>query len=348
MTQDKRMLLIRNLQRAAEDAESVTIEYQVFADAHIVGAMEYGPYYFIIWEITNKPSGEERLLCLRVTQLPAWKDESWKTASKSGYFHGGGIASELVALASLFLRRRLKLGPETRVGNQPSMITVEKAWKDKELIHGSSNLESLREGLELARGLDDSLHQSFILAARLYQQALELVEVRPDWAYLNLVSAVETLLPHHEPTMKQSLKNWDSELAGLTAQIPDAKLREAIEDRILEGKFVARRFVDFVVTHTEPTFWELPNRPASGEIKPDELPELLRRIYKQRSRTLHDGEPFPPYACEPPLMNEEVPRHMITIGERKWEASECIPNVQFFERLVNHVLLNFLRRHQAG
>lgn len=349
MPADKRMLFVRNIERLRQNPDKArTTEYQIIADAHIVGELTYGPYYFTIWEFSNKLPGEERWLCLQIREAERREDE-WKSASETGFYHGGGIAAELVALASLLLRRRLKLSATVRMDDKPRMFSSPKSWSDKDLISGNSNLADLEQGLKLVEGLRPELHESFVLAVRLYQEALDLVESTGDLAYLNLVSAIEVLAQDYsvEPP---SVKEFDAGLAALVERVQDRKLRDEILDRLVNReRSIARKFKKFILDHIEDNFWTAADRPERGRIEPAELPEFLDRIYKQRSRTLHTGEPFPPNAVEnPPLMGGEVDRCLgLSVGERKWEPSQFIPHVSFFEQLVNHVLKTYLTRNQS-
>jgi hypothetical protein len=192
MTDDKRMYFIRNIEALkSEGVESHITEYEVIADTHIVGDFTYGPYYFTIWEFSTKHEGEERKLRLRIRERAFSNDyQPWKSAERSGFYHGGGTADELVALASLFLRRRFQLGSIVRMDDSPRLLSIKQGWIDRPLVAGQSNLEELPEWLKLVEGLDSSYHQRFILAVRLYHRALLMIEEQPDMAYLNLISAI--------------------------------------------------------------------------------------------------------------------------------------------------------------
>lgn len=350
MTDDKRMYFIRNIEALkGEGVESHVTEYEVIADAHIVGEFTYGPYYFTIWEFSNKHEGEERKLCLRIRERAfSSDDQPWKSAKRSGFYHGGGIADELVALASLFLRRRFRLGPIVRMDDSPKLLSMNQGWINKPLIVGKSSLAELPEWLKMVEGLDSDYHQRFILAVRLYNRAILLIEEQPDMAYLNLISAIEVLC--QETNIGEiTLSDLDQKLAELVGSVENGDLRNKIEQNILKREqFISRRFVAFILEHIEESFWSEENRPKNGQIKPEELRDLLKRIYEQRSRTLHNGEPFPPSIFYPPMMEAEIDFSLGMIkGEKKWEPKDFIPHTYFFERLVNHVLSNFIKRNQV-
>lgn len=48
-------------------------------------------------------------------------------------------------------------------------------------------------------------------------------------------------------------------------------------------------------------------RPQAAQVDFDDLEPALRQIYEWRSRDLHDGIPFPPPLCEPPIRDEHGP-----------------------------------------
>lgn len=349
MSGDKRMYFIRNIHALKDEGvESHVAEYEVITDVHTVGAFDYGPYYFTLWEFSHKPGGEERKLCLRIREIsPSSEDEPWKSATKRGFHHGGGIAHELVVLACLFLRRRFKLGPMVRMNDSPRLLSHRGGWIDRPLITGASNLAELPQWLTLAEQLNSNYHLRFVLSARLYHRAVQLIEEQPDMAYLNLVSAIEVLCQETD-IGGIGLSDLDEELARYVHSVENEELRGNIERCILNReRFIRRRFVAFIIKHIEGTFWSEVERPDHGRIETDKLPDLLGRIYDQRSRTLHTGEPFPASILMPPPGGVEIDFALSVIaGEKKWEAKDFIPYPHFFERLVNHVLKTFLKRNQ--
>lgn len=357
MDDDKRMYFIRNIEAFKNENIKRTVkEYEVITDADIIGEFSYGPYYFTIWEISDKKEGEARKLCLKIVESK--EDKRYESAKRTGFYHGGGVADELVALTSLFLRKRLQLGSIVRIDDKPRLLSVSQDRIDKHLITGQSDLGELPEYLSLVEGLDNKYHQNFILAVRLYHRAILLIEEEPDMAYLNLVSAIEILCRNY-PIDEIKLSDLDEKLSKLVSSVEKEGLRGEIEQTILKNEkfthLIARRFNKFIVNHVEEDFWREENKSGKGLIKKEDLPELLKRIYVQRSRTLHSGEPFPRDIFEPPfilfwetpMMESEIdPSESVSAGERKWEPKDFIPYPHFFERLVNHVLKTFLMKNQ--
>ncbi len=233
---DRRMYFIRNIENLKDESvESHKIEYEVSVDGHTVGECNLlGLYYFTIWEISYKKDGEKRKLCLRIKEKQYSEDDNpWKIADKKGFYHGGDIADEILALSSLFLRRRFKRGPKVRWNDKPMLFLKPEEWIDKPLITGKRKLTDLPYWFGLATRLDNNLHQKFILAVRLYYQSILLIEEQPDIAYLNLVSSIETLCQNQD-IGRIELRDLDVGLAKLVDKIGNNDLKQKIERAILK------------------------------------------------------------------------------------------------------------------
>jgi hypothetical protein len=340
-------------------------EFEVIGDANYVGELNYGPYYFRIWDMPTHRPGESRLLCLRIIQ-----EAELPSIPPTG-------AKEFISIASVCLRKRLILGPITRWDDKPSRLRLDfKSSNDyvdidivcgeTETIASETNLSDLSRWLPLIDNLDDAIRNKFILASRFYQQALEIIESATDMAYLNLVSAIETLC-NDTDIGTINLAEVDSALATMINRITPQDLGKEIEERIVKReRFIRRRFIGFIKQHIDESFWTYQRRPETHvRVKPDDLDRLLKNIYDQRSRTLHTGEPFPEYISRFQSLTdishleynktytlgrtymEEIPfGNSIMIGSRSWTAEQYIPYPHFFERLVNHVLKNYLKTMQ--
>ncbi len=340
---NSKMLFIRNYESFQEGKNEESIEFEVIVDAHIIGVLKSDLYCLNIWDFGYFEEGEERKLCLKIKSNRLNSHERPET-SRNGYYHGGDIADEIVALSSLFLRRKIKLSSIVRRNDIPMRFSHSNEWIDRPLICGESNLEMLTEWFDLIKGLKQDLHQKFILASRLYHRAILLIEDEPDLAYLNLVSSIEVLCQDTD-IGNVTLADVDLELAKLVNSL-DVSVRQNIEEKILKReKFIKRKFVKFILDHVEDSFWS-EERPQYGKIEADRLAEYLGRIYKQRSKTLHNGEPFPPSIHKPPLHDCEIDFSLgVSVGERRWEPQDFIPHPHFFERLINHVLKVYLKKN---
>ena len=344
MIQDKRMFFIKNLKEIQKKEEKTElIEFEIITDSFFRGDCQYGPYYFATWEISPKQNGKERKLLFRVKQAESFQ------FSEGGLYRGKGIiVDELISLASLFYRKRFKRGPITRVNDILKYHPLKYGTDmiDEEIIEGVGDLNELANWLDKVKGLNDKYHQKFILAVKLYHQAILNIEEQPDISYLNLISAIEVLSNDIKIDKKLSLisKNF----AELINSINDEKLRKEITEAILKKeKFIKRKFVKFICDHIEDNFWKSETNIFSTVTNLEDLKKFLNNIYEQRSKTLHGGVPFPRYVFFHPLKKSEI----IIPGpsyRKKREWKKIIPYPHFFERLVNHVLKNFLKRNQKS
>lgn len=348
MKNNQTMLFIKNIEGLNNEPEVFdTHEYEVLTDAFTVGELSYGPYDFLLWEFGVKQEGEERKLCLRIKEK-ALLYGGVRDAKRNEFYHGGSIADEIVALSSLALHGRYILGPMVRDNDQPRIYCRGNDRIAESLIKGKKDLGELSQFFDLVKGLKSEYHLKYILAVRLYHQALLVMDEQPDIAYLNLVSSIEALCQDY-PVEKMTLSKIDKKLSSLVNSIEDIELRREIERRLIKKeRMINKRFVVFIKAYTDESFWKRPDRPERGKVSPDQFESILKKIYRQRSKYLHTGEPFQNTIYIPPLQGEEIPLGLATMYRGKlWEEKDYIPYPHFFEKLVNHVLINFLRKNQS-
>ena len=255
------MYFVRNLKaQDAKDGHDQQIEYEVSTDGETIGEIRFGPYFFTIWEFARKRDGQPRKLLLRVREVRLGERPQ---ASKKGYYHGGDLADEVAALSSLFLRRRFQVSALVRRDEQPLLIARERDDDDlidRALVSGTRNLEHLGPWFEHIARFEPKLHLALMLAVRMYHRGILQIEDAPDLAYLNFVSAIEVLCQRH-PIPPVALEEVDAGLATAVAQIADDKVRAAVTKRLIDReRFIAKRFVQFILDHVDAGFWNDPNR----------------------------------------------------------------------------------------
>jgi len=195
-----------------------SFEYEVITDANIVGDFDYAEFHLRIWDFGEFRRGQPRLLCLRIKQV----EDLPPIPPKKG--------ENFISLSSLFLRRRLVLGSLTRSDDKPSRLSFvnqsghtakypaiispsSSRYVDVNIVRDpATNIKELRVWFPVVQSLDEYKRGKFDQAARLYSEALELIEIRPDVAYLNLVSAIETLAQEvdiGEATIDDLREGWE-------------------------------------------------------------------------------------------------------------------------------------------
>jgi hypothetical protein len=354
---DGRLRVLRNVELLREPGvERRAHEFEVWADAHIVGDHHAPPYHLGIWEFSPRVGGgEPQRFYLRIESAAFPKSIGIGDVTMDSN-PAGAIAEEFAMLAALFLRRRLRLGAQVREGDRPMWLDYSafRGAMDPALLEEGANLDVLADGFRLVSGLNPEVQPRFILAARMYHQALPNIETAPDLAYLHLVSSIESLSRHHE-IAPVPLEELDEHLSQLVSRVGDEGLRAELEAVVRKReRFIKRRFVDFVIAHTEEEFWAESTAPDYGRVKPPDLAGHLKGIYDQRSLTLHTGAPFPGYLLNAPIRTEAklgpceiLFTSAVYIDGKSWTKDQFIPFVHFFERLVNHVLKVFIKRNQV-
>ena len=145
------------------------------------------------------------------------------------------------------------------------------------------------------------------------------------------------------------MDEFNPDLAKALNRIEDENVRNSIVWAALKNeRFIGRRFVKFIVDHVGDDFWNKANRPDIGRVQPESLPDLMKKVYKQRSDTLHKGKPFPAYLFYPPQYGAEINWSLSSsVGAKIWKQADYIPYISFFEELVNYVLKDFLKKNQS-
>jgi hypothetical protein len=345
---ERRLFTIRNLEafdRQAPDQQAQRYEFEVFVDVAVHGEFRLGPFSLVPWDAEPFSEGVRRSLVLRFSDHLE-PNAATSKSSKGGFYHGVSLPAEFCALATVLLRRRVSLGPMLRIDDEALRVALPSQQRHRGLISGELDASVLVSRMELLRRLPDTFHESVILAARMYQEALAIIDDKPDLAYLLLVSCLEVFVAKFVPRTRE--EDLPAAVREALDKCADPEARRVLLNRLLElDRGISRNFVTFVDSHVAESFWqESPQiSEAEGRIARDELPELLRRVYNQRSKTLHEAEPFPPNVLSPAHPDAEIDRRPeIVVGQRKWTQAQFIPYARFFERLVQHVIVQFVER----
>jgi hypothetical protein len=345
-------------------------EYPLFSDAEFIGEITegLGPYQII--NTVPVYSGPPPLV-LRVQNHVEWKVPDMDKTDV-GHYHGGGEVDEVAALLSLCLGVRMKAGSPNRIfhnDGDPKGTPI--AWGyDYEPLLPSTQI---RRGLWLLASarLKHSLEEASILksvpfmsmkdmvalvrAARMYQEAVWIVEETPELSWLLLTSAVEIIAKRWKrksssPVERMRVANPELEslLCHYAKEGNEAELVEKVAKQIANYMGVAKKFIDFIIEFLPP---EPPNRPpvaAQCSWDSEAMRIDMRKIYDYRSRALHDGIPFPLPLCEPPMFfrEQEVCAekfHSGAISSRGgiWKAEDLPMYLHMFEYIARNAILNW-------
>lgn len=187
------------------------------------------------------------------------------------------------------------------------------------------------------------LSSRFILAARLYRLALELIETSPYLAYLLLINSVEAIAEQAigAPPEDEMIRSKESvrRLARELGLEDDAAKKLAIEACRGIG-WSGRKFREFLVGYSDESLWgpdvDYP-KPDLLLPKKEDFKKTLDEVYRGRGSSVHTGRPIPASARigRAPDVPWEVLMQMDGSGSP-------FPPVIWFERLVNQALCLYL------
>lgn len=343
-------------------------EYPLFTDAHITGLITegYGPYQFLntvpypLNYEYSRPS-----IILRLEDHLQNDPEQWPSMDKTDEerYHGGLLTDEVAALVSLALGIRLKSGGMTRhFERDPRGTPV--AWDPRPApilrrgtrgtvlpeVVGTHSLMNI-EPLALLPKCSPPNAIALVRAARLYQDALWIVESEPALSWLMLVSAVETAAGHWRTINDSPLERLRTAKPELVALLENTRIDDLptkVAAHIADSIGSTKKFIDFILEFLPPP---PPKRPDDWGRHPWECQSLRKTmslIYAYRSKALHGGSPFPAPMCEPPYRREswEAPAEK-PIGLARssmggsWVAEDTPMLLHTFEYIVRRVLLKW-------
>jgi len=285
------------------------------------------------------------------------------------------VESDVGALLSLALHRRVRVLPELVIGQEGSdkkTFMPLGHQPDSEVFApiagGADQITPLLKDIVSIAADDD--FAAVAQAVGLYQGAALTMGRNNSAAYLLLVSAIEALAARFEPP-PPDFHGW-SEAPAWNTLLNEIGLSPAQSDAI-RGRLLAnthmnlsRRFRSYVLRVLPQTFWTEEWRQfvpgvniGTGEYtdgtwhtrEHDErdrnsaaaLPELLRNVYLARSHYVHAGEAFP---------SAEVMgfRHVQLSADPDVAANTPtdIPSLEYFERLTRAVILATITEANKG
>lgn len=357
--EESQVEIIANLEKARKKEEFKTVEsyeIELLVDATISGMLDYGPYKILVWDqVEEVPSddspdphlrGMKRRLCLSM-ELPYDIDSNERAKlGFIGFLESKEISSQIVALTSVFLRRRVWLGKQVRHNDVPSSPYYERdSWADWQLVDGTSDLSEIAEYLSYFEFLSEGDRRRYLLAAELYHLSLDIIEQYPEMAYLNLVFSLETLAARASTGI--DLLDSEPELREMLQEIEDRDIKDGLtaKFRQLIG-YRKPKFIAFVIENSSDEIWEVFNKYLPFEIGETSKRKILDSIYNQRSRTVHEGSPFDSRVISQ-LDFYNVKYQVLDIPEISLvytdERGSYLPHVSLFERLANDVLKTYLR-----
>jgi hypothetical protein len=354
----------KNWKKALDRASLIrTSEYPMFTDAHITGQIEdgYGPYQLL--NAVRIPDDRIDLpaIILRVDEYLDYTAAQGMPRTDIKNYHGGDLCDEVAALVSLSLGVRLKAGGTSRwfepdgdpkgrpmsfdVGKNPILLKPSNWLPVLPKAIGLHGLETTTLLPKLPELLPDDA-SALVRAARLYQDALWVVESETALSWLMLVSALETAAGHWRSVEESPIERLGASKPHLEKILEDAggtELVSKVADEIADYMGATKKFIDFILEFLPEPPTERPHENLQVSWNPKDMKKTMGIIYNWRSRALHGGTPFPYPMCYPPSnLLEEKPIGLAASAQGGVWVSEDIPMLlHTFEYIVRRALLQW-------
>ena len=282
----------------------------------------------------------------------------------SSAYHGGTATDEIAALLSLTLGVRCRAGGTTRewkFRQDPNGSPV--YWNMRPLYRPgppktellprvasrTATLAEAKDLLETFPKLPPTEAIALIRAARLYSNGLWWANEDANFAWLQLVGAVEVIAgtrgtPNPGDLASEALEYLDSEiLTALDGANDEVKSR--VSEVMFRRSRSTRKFLGLVTEY-------LPAAPAKrpeefARVEWSQMDAHMRKIYNLRSRALHDGTPFPHPMLNAPRADEQGRIDERPLGMSagalgaSWMADEYPMTLQTFEHIVRGCILGW-------
>lgn len=337
-----------------------TEEFGIYTDADVVGHCDATTPYQFLNALTFTPGATELALpkaYLRVSDYSGSLDRpiDWSKTSTDSWT-GATPSQEVAALGSLIIGKRLESGGQVRrtepgdpMGNPYYVMhRIPRIEPPQDVTRAMLPSAIGTADLRLLAPLSTSLEVLSAAEARLilrcalqYQAALRYVETDPELAWIKLVGAAEVLAqrePDPDRSARELLAEWWPEMLEALQGVDETTL-DAVARLALPLSRSTSKFVRFLTTRLPPAP-AVRQEPPELDWSPEGLTGPLKQVYKNRSRSLHAGEPIPAALCMPFAMDGEKPP-AVSYGGDNWAERDLPMTIAVFERIVRHAALRW-------
>lgn len=341
------------------------IEHPFYTDSRIVGQIRegLGPY-----QLLNTGADETDVnrasIILRQENHSELDIDEWQKAGDEHY-HGGQTSDAIAALLSLSLGMRVKAGAASREfephgdpRGRPVAFTGK--WKSepnlpdepqKAVLPEVRGKRDLNEAVLLSHYSDLTTEEAICLlrAARLYQDAVWIVDSEPQLSWLMMVSAVESVADQwweDQESPVDSLKTSLPELYSRLEESDDKTVVEDAADLLAHRLRSTKKFISFLLEFEPGSPKTRPQITWQLDWSASSLKDVFSKVYDRRSRALHDGKPFPYPMCVGPLKRgghwTETPYIGGSHGA-SWSSEEAPILLHTFEYIMRNAILSWWR-----
>lgn len=360
-----------NIKASLNNSELQSIfEVPLFTDSCVVGDINESTSCYSILNLCNMHAREGFVyesLILRARWFLK-NERRFDLETDESAYHSGWAADEIAAIVGMILGIRLKAGDIVReyggfnadpLGRPKSSRRPNSIFEKR---HGTLIVPSLCKTVNIGSVLDFKLlanldkgdYIALIRAARMYQDAIWIVESEPELAWLILVSALETAANHWDKTNYSVLQKLEKSKPKLYERLhsvggEDLCMYVAKE---IEGTLGAtNKFIKFCIEFFPEAPIERPAQYAQVKWSKSNFRIILNVIYSSRSKALHGGIPFAAPFCLPPTIIElNAPaseKGMLGLAQHShgasWKSQDIPISANCFFMFAHGVLNKWLR-----
>ena len=192
-----------------------------------------------------------------------------------------------------------------------------------------------------------NMFEVFVRVARIYQQALEMIEELPEVAYELLVFGFEAMANSHfaswRPNQNEAKDSYEQEVTTLQqAKIPKSQIRQLVNIWSAKDNWSMKKIVKFAEEFCPSDFSkenDLFKDSGSFSDKHKNLANGLKKIYEARSGFVHRGKPLPTDAFLG-LFRKNVPVQSLISVMHHDEKS--LPPLPWFEKVFQSTISNYI------
>jgi len=354
---DDRMGWIRNIEKLRNsNIQSYVVEYEIASEVYIPGLLNYEKGMILCGPMTFEK--DHRGLYKYLLKIRFASPEvlfSIKKATEKGYLFKEGIPGELLALFSLYfecrfymlaafsleltqssLKSKLEYNPVYRPFHPQLAKTIFS-------IRKRSFTSGLSDFLNQIANLDTKYHQILILASSHYARALREFGVDEEMVFIRLVSAIDAVSKWAKLQKGEDLFNGKYFKEIVKAEALSNEELEELKN-LFSYRYNKRRYRRFILQYSKGFFKGGRSKSPHTRIKKSQLEGILDAIYENRSKYLHEGQSM--YLSLPIRGGEKWdtdPSSGMIMDKRKFPAKMKLPYGSWFQGLVRHCLLEFIK-----
>lgn len=354
---DNRMAWVRNINKLQKsNIQSYDVEYEIASEVYIQGLLNYEKGMILCGPMTFEK--DHRGLYKYLLKIKFASPEvlfSVKKATEKGYLFKEGIPGELLALFSLYFECRFYM--LAAFHGELTQCSLKPKWEYNPVYRPChsrlaqticstrkrSFISGLPDFLNQVANLDTKYHQKLILASSHYARALREFGVDEEMVFIRLVSAIDAVSKWAKLQKGEDLFNGkDFKEIIKVDLLSNEQLKEL--KNLFRYRYNKRKYRRFIIQYSKGFFKGGRLKSLHTRIKKSQLKGVLDAIYENRSKYLHEGQSM--YLSLPIRGGEKWdtdPSLGMIMDKRKFPAEMKLPYGSFFQQLVRHCLLEFIR-----